>query len=90
MQQQQSIQAYTSFAFTQQQPEYFPYTFDEHSLIKTIKDIQELIFMCQTFEARLIHKHKLHISKIEAILFENSKDIPDEIYYKLMNAVIEP
>lgn len=88
MQQQQPIQAYTSFAFTQQ-PEYFP-SFAEHPLIKTIKDIQELIFMCQTFEARLIHKHKLHISKIEAILFENSKDIPDEIYYKLMNAVIEP
>jgi len=72
---------------TQEYPQYFPYTFNEHPLIKTLKDMQELIFLCQSFEARLVHKHKFQLSRIEAVLFENSNHIPDEIYYKLMNAV---
>lgn len=83
------IKTDNDFPLTQQYPQYFPYTFNEHPLIKTLKDMQELICLCQTFEARILNKHALHISNIETVLFENSNLIPDEVYFKLLKAVIK-
>lgn len=85
----QLVNTDNTFPLTVVQPDYFPYTFDEHPLIKTIKDIQQLIILCQSFEARIVHKHKLHISRIESILFKNANVIPSNVYFELMNAIID-